>query len=309
MDVKFKPRALRKGDLVEIVSPASPVSREKIEDGIRLLESQGYRVRLSKHALATDQGFLAGPDEARAEDIQRAFSDPEVAMVYCARGGYGCARLLGMLDFDKMAESCKMFVGFSDITSIHIALNRRGLPTVYGPMALTLSTPREPWVIDSFLGVLRGDSPIPVGATRGEAVTPGVAEGVVTGGCMCLLTDSIATAEPLVAQDKILLLEDVDEAPHRLDAMLTHLINAKIIQGSAGIVVGEMTGTDEKTDAKIGGGTWRDIFVERLGQLGIPMILNFPFGHMKTMLSLPLGIRARLDATAGTLTYTESLCA
>ncbi len=303
-----RPRPLRHGGLIEIVSPASPVAREKLDDAIYLLENQGYRVRLAKHALSSFGGFLAGPDEERASDLDAAFTDPEVAAVLCARGGYGCGRLMQMLDFDKMAASGKLFVGFSDVTVLHLALNRRGLPTVYAPMALTFSVPREPWVVDSFLSALRGEVSIPANAPRGEIVVPGIAEGVVTGGCLCLLCDSIGTNEPLDTTDRILLIEDVDEPPHRLDAMLTHLLNTGLAQKAAGFVIGEMTGTEEKIDLKIGSLGWRDIFIERLGRLGKPMILNFPFGHMKTMLSLPLGIKAKLDAEQGTLSYTEPLC-
>jgi muramoyltetrapeptide carboxypeptidase len=156
---------------------------------------------------------------------------------------------------------------------------------------------------------LKGDATVPEGAWKGEGVVPGAAEGIVVGGCLCLLGDTLGTPEPLDCEGKILIIEDVDEQPHRVDAMLTHLRNCGVIQMAAGIVFGEMTRTDDKVDTKIGGWPWRKIVEDRVADLGIPTMVNYPFGHMKQMLSLPLGIRARLDADAGTLTYVESPCA
>ena len=303
-----KPRALQPGDLITIVSPASAIQEDQLERATGILEEAGYRVRLGQNALKRD-GFLAGQDDERAQDLIDAFQDQETKAVFCARGGYGSARLFPRLDIASLAASGKMFLGFSDITTLHLALNQEGLPTVHAPMSLTLHYDREPWVVESLMRVLRGDLIAPAEAPKGETVVPGSAEGITTGGCLCLLTDSIGTPYPLNANGKIVLIEDVDENPHRVDAMLTHLLNANIIQRAAGIVIGEMTRTDEKPDDSIGARPWREIVQERLGNLGIPMIVNYPFGHMKNMLSLPLGIRARLDAESGTLTYVESLCA
>jgi len=304
---ELKPRPLRQGDLIEIVSPASPIEVNKVDDVTKLLLSKGYRVRLGEHALERDW-YLAGNDDQRARDLQAAFADPDVNAVLCSRGGYGSARLLPFLDLDAIANSAKLFLGFSDVTALHLALNRRGLPTVYAPMALTLSKPREHWVIQSFLRVLQGETGTPPDASTGETIVGGKAEGIVTGGCLCLLTDSIGTPDPLDPSGKILLIEDVDEPPHRVDAMLTHLLNSGLLFEVAGIVVGEMTRTDEKLDAEIGFRPWQEIVVERLEPLGVPFVINYPFGHAPNMLSLPLGIRAVLNADEGTLEYIEPLC-
>ena len=303
-----KPRALRPGDTISIVSPASPVSPERCEIGFKFLTDLGYKLKIMPHVWDADD-YLAGTDEARASDLMEAFEDPETQAVFCTRGGYGCSRLLPFLDLDAMAKSNKLFAGFSDITVLHAALNRRGLPTLHAPMALTLGTQREPWVYESLAAALKGENPIPSTAPKGKTVVPGKASGVVSGGCMILICDLLATPEQLDLNGKIVVLEDVDEAPHRVDAMLTHLINANSLQGAAGIVVGEMTRTDEKVDPTIGAKYWRDIVTERLKPLGIPTIIDFPFGHAKQMLTLPLGITAELDANLGTLNYTESLCA
>ncbi len=304
----MKPRALRVGDTVAFVSPASPVASEKLRFATELLESEGYRVKLMPHALE-DHHYLAGSDEHRARDLEDAFNDPSIHAVYCTRGGYGCARLFPYLDLDRMAASGKLFLGFSDVTTLHIALNRRGLPTLHAPMGITLSTPREPWVLESFVGALKGNIAIPAAAPKAETVVGGRAEGRVVGGCMCLLCDTIGTPDTLTTKGAILLIEDVDEAPHRIDAMLTHLLNSGLAQQAEGFLIGEMTRTDEKVDPGIGGTSWREIVRDRLAPLGKPLVTDFPLGHAKQMLTLPLGIRARLDADAGTLEYLETLCA
>jgi muramoyltetrapeptide carboxypeptidase len=273
-----------------------------------LLEGAGYRVHIAPHALDST-GYLAGPDECRAADLQSAFDDPEVAAIFCARGGYGCARLFPYIDLDRMSQSRKLFVGFSDITTLHVALNRRGMPTIHGPMPLTLHFPRVPYVYDSLLRSLSGDLTPPPEAPRACTVTGGESVGVTAGGCLCLLCDTLGTPEALNTDGKIVFIEDVDEAPHRVDGMFTHLLNCGQLKNAAGIVVGEMTRSDERPDQYIGAKPWREIVVERIGDLGVPAVIDYPFGHFKSMVTVGLGLRARLDANEGVVTYEESLCA
>jgi muramoyltetrapeptide carboxypeptidase len=301
-----KPPGIAPGDTIAVVSPASPVAREKLANGIRTFEERGYRLTFGKHAFDS-KGYLAGSDEDRAGDIMDAWFDPEVKAVFCSRGGYGCARLLPLLDLDRMAKEPKLFAGFSDITTLHLALNRRGLATLHAPMLLSFVKERAPWVVEMLFTVLEGTAPIqlPKAAQRPETIVGGIAEGVVTGGCLCLLCDSLDTPDTIDAGGKILLIEDVDEPPYRIDAMLTHLYNAGKLENVAGIVVGEMTRTDEKAEDDMGCVPWQDIVIERLRPLGVPMVIGFPFGHAEGMASLPLGIKARLDADAGELSYLE----
>ncbi|MCH8979661.1 MAG: LD-carboxypeptidase [Armatimonadetes bacterium] len=303
----LKPAALKPGDQVRVVTPASPLDDSQIADGVALLESEGYRVTLAPRVFDRD-GYLAGPDEGRADDLMAAFEDANVACVMCSRGGYGSARLFPFLDLDVMAKSGKMFCGFSDVTTLHLALNRRGLVTMHTPMLITLSVERESWVIESFKNLLRGHAAAPKGTKKADTLVTGTAEGPLTGGCLCLLTDSLATPDALDAEGKILLIEDVGADPHRVDAMLTHLINAGVLQSAAGIAFGEMTRTDEIGEEKGDVWPWRKIVQDRVAPLGIPAVIDFPFGHMKTMLSVPMGVRARLDADAGTLEIIERPC-
>lgn len=299
------PRPLRPGDRIEIVSPASAVSLEKLTRGMTLLQEWGYRVTLSAHALDHTE-YLAGTDAYRAEDLQNAFDDPDVSAVFCSRGGYGCARLFPYLDLDRIAASNKPFLGFSDITTLHLALNRRGLITYHAPMLLTLSREREPWVEESLRLALAGDNPIHPDAPAAKTLVSGRAVGRLTGGCLCLVTDSIGTPEAIETEGRIVLIEDVDENPHRVDAMLTQLINTGLAQSAAGFVIGEMTGTDEREDATIGRRPWREIVRERLEPLGKPTVIEYPFGHNSAMMTLPMGAMVELDADAGRLTLVGS---
>lgn len=295
-----KVKRLQPGSIVRWISPASPVEEGKISKATALLESWGLKVQISPHAL-DQEAYLAGSDKDRASDLMDAFLDPGVDGVLCTRGGYGAARLFPYLALKSIAQSGKCFLGFSDITTLHIAFNQLGLPTMHGPMALTLNTEREPWVYDSLRNCLFNDCAIPPEAPNGETVVGGLAEGILTGGCMCLIGDSLGTDLPLNGDGKIILLEDVDENPHRIDAMLTHFINAGVFHGAKGIVVGEMTRTDEQSDDSIGSRPWREIVIERLAPLQLPLIINFPIGHAKNMLTLPLGVPVHLDADHGRL--------
>ncbi len=302
-----KPAALKPGDTIGLISPAFYVTPEQIETGIGLLEKWGFKVKLYPHTYAK-LGDYQYPDTSRAADVMAAFQDPETQAVMCARGGYGCSRLMPYLDFDAMATTQKMLIGFSDITVLHASLLKRGVPCLYAPMPYTFGRDREEWVYESFRNAVSGGNPIPSGAPGGETITPGKAGGVVVGGCLVLMCDLIGTPEEIDMTGKIVVIEDVDESPHRVDGLLTHLLNSGSLAKAAGIVVGEMTGTEAKMDPDVGSRPWKDIVHERLSHVKIPSIVDFPFGHCRQMLSLPLGIRAEMDASNGTLTYIESLC-
>lgn len=297
------PKSALPGATISVVAPASAVRPEEIAPTLDSLRAEGYTIRDGAY-LYDRLGFLAGRDEDRASDLMAAFLDPETDAVLCARGGYGCARLLPLLDLDAMATSGKALLGFSDITILHAALNRRGLASYHAPMPNTDFSKRPYWVWKSLTAALRGEDPIHPDAPAGATIVGGVAEGELVGGCLCLIADLIATAEELDFTGKIVLIEDVDEAPHRVDAMLTHLLNAGRLHSAAGIAMGEMTGTDVegKHDATIGPHPWREIVTERLSPLGIPFVTDLPFGHGALRMTLPLGRRVRLDADAGKLT-------
>jgi muramoyltetrapeptide carboxypeptidase len=182
------------------------------------------------------------------------------------------------------------------------------MPTLHSPMPLTLHYPRPEWVYGSFLRALKGDLTPPIEAPPAQTLVGGVAEGRSVGGCLCLLTDAIGTPEAMDPRDAILFIEDVDEVPHRVDAMFTHLRNSGVLDQVAGLVIGEMTRTDERCDESIGARPWKQIVADRVADLGKPVIWDYPFGHAKGMLTVGLGLRVRLDADAATVTYLEDIC-
>ncbi len=296
------PKPVPQGGTIAVVSPASAVRPEEIEPTLTKLRDLGYEIRFGEHAFART-AYLAGRDEDRAADLAAAFLDPAVDGILCARGGYGCSRLLPYLELDALAATDKPFFGFSDVTILHSALNRRGLATYHAPMPNTDFSKRPPWIWRSLVAAIKGEDPLAVVESQAQTVVRGTAEGELTGGCLCLVTDLIGTPEEIDMVGKIIALEDVDEAPHRVDAMLTHLLACDHIQHAAGIVIGEMTGTDVdgKHDASIGPWPWREIVRDRLGGLGIPLVTDYPFGHGMGRATLPLGQRVRLVADTGKL--------
>jgi len=297
------------------VSPSSPIEEGSLDAATVFLEKAGYRVQIGTHVF-DKEGYLAGTDRDRCSDLMDAFLDPEVKAVMCSRGGYGFPRLMPHLDLGAIVDSRKMFIGFSDITTLHVALNKRGLATLYSPMASLHTAPRDPWVFRSFQNALAGNDPFAVDYPKATCVVAGIAEGDTAGGCLVPFIDSLATPDEIDMDGKILLIEDVGERPHRVDASLTHLIRSGKIQRCNGIVVGEMTGTDDLV-AKTPEGqvteayknvNWRGIVRDRLAPLGIPLMIDFPFGHIQNLLTIPLGVRVQMDAEAGTLKLLENHC-
>ena len=306
----MKPLPLQPGDTIGVVTPASPITPDHCQRMFSLIEGEGFKVKTYPGTFRPG-AYLAGSDNERAEELTWAMEDPETKAVLCSRGGYGCSRLLPFLDLERLASSRKLLMGFSDITILHAVLNQRGLPTAHAPMAYTLQTERsESWSYKSFKNILANINPIIESAPKAKCLVSGKASGQVVGGCLILIADLLGTPEQLDLEGKIVVIEGVDDAPHRVDAMFTHLINSNSLPGASGIIVGEMTRTDQKDrwDIGIGGAPWREIIADRLAPLGIPTMFDFPFGHAANMLSVPLGIQAVMDADAGTITYTESLC-
>ena len=276
-----------------------------------LIEERGYRVRVSKHALDrhSENAYLAGTDADRAADLNGLFADPEVRAIFASRGGYGSSRLLPFLDWEMIQANPKPFVGYSDLTSLHTVFSRKpGFPTVHGAMLLTLMKSDER-ARDLFWRTL--ESPEPLGILPADpqgmnTVCGGIVEGNLTGGCLTLLAHLCGTPYAPDFTDKIVLIEDVGEAVYRADRLLTQLKLSGLLEAAAGFVIGHITGwkgqegDESRNDPET---LWRDTFAE----LGKPTISGFPFGHEPNPLTLPLGVRARLDADARTLTLLGSL--
>ena len=303
-----KPTCIQPGDTIGVVSPSSPVPEEDLLKGVALLEARGYRVVLGGNVLATAPhcDYLAGTDEQRAADLNSMLTRGDVDAVLCARGGYGSMRLLDLLDWNSIGANPKVFVGYSDITSLHAALGQLGWVTFHSTMASSLWKLSPP-ILDLFWRLVESSERVGVlPADAGNVVTivPGIAEGELAGGNLCLLAQACGSRYTQDFRGKIVILEDVNGAVYHADRDLTQLLHAGMLQQAAGFVLGKLTGW-EKHEAVPPRNTpdalWREFFA----RLGKPTIADFPFGHEPDPLPLPLGVRAGLNASDKTLTLLE----
>ena len=322
------PPPLRPGDTVAVVAPSGPVDPAKLHRGVAWLRTEvGLDVRLGRHVL--DRGghglpFLAGRDDDRAADLQEAWLDPAVAGVLCARGGDGAPRLVDRLDWHALARvPAKLLCGLSDITVLHLAFAARlGVSTLYGPMVATtvvagapagglVSAPVPAPVPGpdgggagpdaasrgALAAALLGRDPAPVVAGPGlRTLVGGRARGVTTGGCLALVAACVGTPDLPPARGGIVLLEDLGEAPYRVERMLTQLLRTGWFDGVAGVACGDFVACGEP-------GELAAVLRDRLAPLGVPVVTGLPFGHGATQLTVPLGRVATLDADAGTLAF------
>lgn len=292
-----RPFRLQPGDTVAVVALSGRVAPERLRIGIEVLRSWGLKVR---EPAPYDESlpWLAGSDEHRAAELTAAWTDPDVRAVIATRGGFGTQRLLDQLDWAALeAAGPKTFVGFSDLTALHQACAARlGLATVLGPVAASLSD-RDDATRDGLRDLLfDGKAPTVAGLAT---IVPGRADGTLLGGNVSMLASSCGTDLVRPATGAIVVLEDIREAPYRLDRALTQLLRAGWFDGVAGIVLGEFTECGNAANL-------RALFDARLAPLGVPIVDGAPIGHGHTNLALTLGTRARLDADAGRLEFLES---
>jgi muramoyltetrapeptide carboxypeptidase len=305
---RVKPRALRPGDQIGVVSPSSYKALDALQPGIEKIQRRGYQLVFGEHAFDR-RGYLAGQDRDRAADLNAMFAREDVKAVLCTRGGYGASRILDYLDWDVIRANPKPLIGYSDITTLHLAFLRYANMVVYhAPMIITLSRDVSEHAIQNLFDILEKTEPLGTYDTREgnvQTLVPGVAEGELTGGCLCLVTATCGTPEQIDAKHKILVIEDVDEAPYAVDRMLTQLKRCGVLDQAAGFVIGEITDWQKHVSDPAESLTIEQVWQDIIVPLGKPAIVGFPFGHVPNPLTLPLGVRARLDATAGTLTLLE----
>lgn len=311
----IKPRRLKPGDTIGVIAPASaPQDPTMIDKGKIALEEMGYHVVLGKFC-REKSGFLAGSDRERLADLHRMFANSRINAILCLRGGYGTGRLLRQINFRLIQRNPKIFVGFSDITALHLAfLKKANLVTFHGPMvtANLIKKNSPPYTQDSLFRILserKAFGSIRPGSDVRRAVTirKGKARGPLTGGNLSIIVNTLGTPYEIVTRGKIVFIEDIDEAPYRMDRNLTHLLNAGKLRDAAGIVVGKCAGCDAKRKkGEPYTQSLKDVIRDRLYPLKIPVLMNMPFGHVDYLCTLPLGIRATLDATKGDLTIEES---
>jgi muramoyltetrapeptide carboxypeptidase len=297
---------LRPGDVVSIVSPSGPARRQSVEAGVALLRSWGLCPRVAPHADAR-RGYLAGPDSQRAADVNAALADPEVRAVICTRGGYGSQRIADVIDTTAARRDPKPVVGFSDVTALHLALWRGArLACLYGPGAAWRGERTGAVSAQSLRDALMTTGPVLLkrdeGIVTAPVTMPGSATGRLIGGNLCLLASSLGTCDAPDTSGAILLLEDVDEPPYKVDRMLTQLRRAGALTGLAGVALGQFTRCGDDASSGI-----PDVLADRLGDLGVPVLGGLPVGHGADQLTVPVGVTATLDTTAGLLTVSPAL--
>jgi muramoyltetrapeptide carboxypeptidase len=288
--------ALRPGDPVTVVAPASSFDRASFEAGLQVIAAR-YRVHYDPGLLARWR-YLAGSDERRLRELAAALADHDSRAVFCARGGYGMMRLLAGLEGLPLAD--KPVVGFSDLTALHQVLQRRGLVSIHGPV-LTQLARLDAATHARLFELLEREAPA-AQLTGTETYVDGVAEGPLAGGNLAVLTRLLGTPYLAPLEGAILLLEDVGERPYQLDRMWTHLELAGVFRQVRGIVLGEFTGCEER-DATFSSA---EVLRELAAATGLPCAAGFPIGHGAQNQPVPLGVRVRLDAGRRRLAFLES---
>jgi muramoyltetrapeptide carboxypeptidase len=282
-----KPARLLPGEPIDVVAPSSPFDRERFERGVRALREMGLLPRFSER-IFENEGHLAGADERRKAELEQALQSDARALIL-ARGGYGLLRFAAGL----REVPIKLVIGYSDATVLHEIWRRAGVPSIHGPMCTQLG--EDPTELRRLRDLLMGGDP---GAIdwQGRTARSGRVEAVLAGGNLASLASMCGT--PLQPQLKgcIVLLEDLNEPPYRLDRLLTQLLLSGALEGAKGFVVGDLSSAGEDRAGR------DEVVAERLLQLGVPLVLGAPFGHAGRNQPVALGLPHALDADAGRLT-------
>jgi muramoyltetrapeptide carboxypeptidase len=300
-----------------MVAPSAATNDpERIRFAIDTVESLGFKVKPAAH-LFDREGYLAGSDAARADDLNAMFADDGVDAIWCVRGGYGASRILPALDYALIQRKPKALIGYSDITALHMAIHRHaGLVTFHGPVAFRAFTPYSLGELKRVLWApqapvrLGGPPPFPRaegwldGENRVTTLVPGRARGRLLGGNLCLMAHLCGTPYFPDLRGAILFLEDVEEAYYRIDRMLTQLWLSGALAGVAGVAFGKFTNCNP-SQFFLQNRPLEDILAERCRALGVPAISGIMVGHIEDQTTLPVGCLAELDADAGTLTLLE----
>lgn len=285
--------ALRPEGTIALIAPAGPAALD-VEKAGQWIRSRGYDLRILPGVYERD-GYLAGSDKTRLNDLHTAFADPEVDAIFCLRGGYGTPRLLDSLDFELLRGNPKPFVGYSDITALHLAINRyAGFVTFHGPMLnADLLGAKQPPTESSLLGMLRGD--LGAGSVLAHpaafpltTLEPGIACGRLLGGNLSMVAAVMGTPYEIDADGIILFIEDVNEPIYRIDRLLTHLRLAGKLAQVAGVLVGDVAGVEPVALERL--------LKQTFAPLCIPVLSGWRSGHCDPNLTLPMGAWVRLDA-------------
>jgi len=310
-----KPKKLQKGDTIGVISPASPSDmKSEVTRAMETLENLGYHVALGKNVNKT-KGLVAASEEERAADFNDMFKNDNIDAVFVTQGGYGSAQLVNLIDLDLVANNPKIFTGFSDITALHLAINKISqVVSFHGPgMARFNSEELTEYTKTQFFKAITEDKPlgdIPLANSKKwlTSINSGICEGEIIGGNLTLICSTLGTPYEIETKGKVLFIEDLDTEPWIFDHMLCHLRNAGKLKDSIGILIGECK---DCIPFKYNPGFYCDTSLEDvldyyLKPLGVPALYGLPLGHTDDIATIPLGVAVRLDCDNKKFTVLEN---
>lgn len=311
----IKPQKLREGDTIALVTPGSYITQQEKEESINNLRNLGFNVTYSDR-LMQKNGYFSATDKERAADLNEMFERKDVRGIMCARGGYGCARILPYLDYDLIKNNPKVLIGFSDVTALQYAIYKNSdLITFHGPVSISSFSS---FSVKNFRNVLMNPNEElelqnsttdnnynPYGIT---VIAEGIAKGELVGGNLSIVVSMIGTEYDIDFSGKIVFLEEFIEEPYRIDRMLTQLIQAGKFENAAGIALGvfKLCEPDKTNPSFNNSFSLMEVLVDRLGKLGIPVVYGLSFGHVADKFTLPFGGRAELNTDDKQLKLLES---
>lgn len=305
MPTIIRPNALRRGDVIGVCAPAGPaIAEQDLHKGVRYLQSLGYRVLLAPHLLRR-RGYLAGADKERAADLMHLFADKRVSAIIALRGGYGTQRILPLLDFQKIRKNPKIVVGYSDLTALSLALYAKsGLVSFAGPMVgAELARGLTGVAEEFFWRTLTSTKPLGTFPGPSEAFRAGSAEGRIMGGNLSLVAAMAGTPYFPSFDRTLVLLEEIGERPYRVDRMLQQLALAGVWKRARGVLLGAFV--DCEPEAGKPSLALSEVFDDTFRTTPRPILAELHHGHVRQSLTVPIGIRARIENT-GKLKILES---
>lgn len=296
----IKPKGLKIGDTIGVVAPASPTTIDRVEKAYEKLIGMGFKVIMGESCYS-NYGYLAGTDDVRAEDLNKMFKNQEIDGIICLRGGYGTPRILDLIDYDLVKNNPKVFIGYSDITALHIAFNQLStLVTFHGPMVSSdLIGEFSQFSKESLYNSILEGKFQPIIKDPLDEITiinGGKAEGAIIGGNLSLITSTIGTPYEIDTKGKILFIEEIGEEPYRIDRMFTQLRLSKKLEETEGIILGDFNNCVAESSEYDDSLTLEEIIDQIIKPLGKPTIFNLKAGHCEPMITIPFGVKAKLDA-------------
>lgn len=295
---------LKRGDTIGLVAPAGSIEKEVLESAIENLTTMGFKVKVGESVTKKWYSF-AGTDEKRAKDINDFFKDKGIEAIMCVRGGYGCTRLLELLDYEEIKKNPKPFIGYSDITSVLLALYKKcGMKSYHGPMGVSnFSGSYDRETLNHFLGVVMEDFKECNLENFGEEIgfyNSLKGEGVLIGGNLAVLVSNLRSEYDIDYRDKILFIEEISESTYKIDRMLWQLKNAGVLNEISGIILGDFKNCEKSSEHDM---SLKEVFDFHFANLKKPVCYNLKSGHCKPMLTLEFGGTYRIDGEKGIVKY------